>query len=38
MNGQLSESRKRDIVETSMYQSDDLAATRNFMDRLNKIK
>jgi hypothetical protein len=38
INGQLSESRKRDIVETSMYQSDDLAATRNFMDRLNKIK
>jgi hypothetical protein len=38
MNGQLSEARKRDIVETSMYQSDDLAATREFMNRLNKIK
>ena len=38
MNGQLSESRKRDIVETSMYQSDDLAATRDFMERLNKVK
>ncbi len=38
INGQLSEARNRDIVETSMYQSDDLAATRDFMNRLNKIK
>jgi hypothetical protein len=39
INGQqLTEAKKTAVVETSMYQSDDLAATRDFMDRLDKIK
>lgn len=38
INGQLSESKKHDIVETAMYESKDLSDTLNLMERLNKIK
>jgi len=39
INGQqLAESKKQTIVETSMYQSDDLNETIDFMKRLDKIK
>lgn len=39
INGQqLAESKKQKIVETSMYQSDDLNETIDFMKRLDKIK
>ena len=38
MNGQqLAESRQRSMVETSMYQSDDLAKTRDLMERVMNI-
>lgn len=38
MNGQLSENKKTNLIETSMYQSHDLANTLDLMERLNKIK
>lgn len=38
INGQLSESKKHDVVETAMYQSQDLSDTLNLMERLNRIK
>ena len=37
LDGQLSESKKNQIVETTMYQSADLSATLDLMERLNKI-
>ena len=38
INGQQLSESKKTVVETSMYQSDDLAATRDFMRRLDSIK
>ena len=38
INGQLSESKKHDIVETAMYESKDLSDTLSLMERLNRIK
>lgn len=37
-NAQLSESKRNNIVETAMYQSEDLAQTLDLMQRLSKIK
>lgn len=38
INGQLSESKKHDIIETAMYESKDLSDTLSLMERLNRIK
>ena len=37
MNGQIAES-KKNVVETQLYECDDLSSTRDLMHRLDKIK
>lgn len=38
LDNQLAESKKTKVVETTMYQSEDLSSTLNLMERLNRIK
>jgi hypothetical protein len=37
LDNQLAESKKTQLVETTMYQSADLSATLSLMERLNKL-